>query len=117
MIKTGYKVYAKFVKKTSTGGTMFSAGLKDKAGNPHYFTVFANTADEIYDGAKVILDEITGFDISEYKGKPQFSIYAKASLDNGEVKKKVEQVKQQTVVANEDDLLPDPNIDADDLPF
>ena len=113
MIKLNYNFKARFPAKTKNGKSYFKSSMKDKDGNYQNFTVFCANDIEIYDGAQVHFVEITAFDISEYKGKPQLTLFGVIMM--GEDKVKTNAIDEAVKAAESKGLVPE--IPSDDLPF
>ncbi len=83
MIGTGRKYTAFSPKLTKTGKTYFSVMDYDK-NNPsakRYVTVFCQNEIELYDRAKIVIENINGIGLGEYNGKQTVSMFASVRLD------------------------------------
>lgn len=112
MIKTGYKVRAGFPKHVMNNEkTVFQIGIKNKAQEGKWFNVsFMTDFIELAEREEVEITEIVGFNVSEYEGKQQFTVY-------GSVRKPTEETHEYNQPIYEPKIEPKIDITEDDLPF
>ena len=110
MIKTGYKVRAGFPKHVMNNEkTVFQIGIKDKQQEGKWFNVsFMTDYIDLEAREEVEITSIEGFNVSEYNGKQQFTVFGK--------------VERATTEPQESDYEPEApqpsiSINDDDLPF
>ena len=81
MIKTGFKVRAGFPKHVMNNEkTVFQIGIKDKQQEGKWFNVsFMTDYIDLEAREEVEITSIEGFNVSEYNGKQQFTVYGKVA--------------------------------------
>lgn len=107
MISKGRNYTVFSPKSTKTGKPMCTVMDYDK-NNPsakRYVTIFVQNDIELYDRAKVRIEEITGISLSEYNGKQQVAMFATLSLADVDP---IDLAKESTTKID---------ISSDDLPF
>lgn len=112
MIKTGYTVRAGFPKHVMNNEkTVFKVGIKNKEKENEWFNVsFMCDYIDLENREEVEITEIVGFNVSEYEGKQQFTVY-------GSVRKPTEETHEHNQPIYEPKIEPTLDITEDDLPF
>lgn len=84
MISVGRKLLAFSPSKTKTGKTWFRVSDYNKLtpNVKNYVTIFCNNDIEIEDRSSVVITKIHSVSITEYQGRPSFSMIATVELEN-----------------------------------